>query len=141
MGQRVGCVARLAPALSGCGLVVVGFVHRQLHKRAAREERGLDLVQWALGTDHTGPVEVSTEGGKLKPLIYYEPEDRNRGNAHCSRGHQVTFRYANGVRGSCEMPSALPKRSKRRIHAYQGFGCTQNVGRQNTSHARRWRSG
>ena len=24
-------------------------------------------------------------------------QDRSRGNAHCSQGHQVTFRYGNGV--------------------------------------------
>jgi len=57
----------------------------------------LDIVQWALGTDHTGPVEVWAEGGKLEPIVYLAPEDRNRGDAHCSRGHQVGFRYANGV--------------------------------------------
>ncbi len=57
----------------------------------------LDLVQWALGTDDTGPVEVWSEGGKLEPLVYTVPEDRGRGNAHCGRGHEVTFRYASGV--------------------------------------------
>ncbi|MBM3335961.1 Gfo/Idh/MocA family oxidoreductase [Candidatus Sumerlaeota bacterium] len=57
----------------------------------------LDIVHWALGADHTGPVEVWAEGGKLEPVVYSAPEDRNRGDAHCSRGHQVAFRYANGV--------------------------------------------
>jgi hypothetical protein len=58
---------------------------------------GLDLVQWALSTDHTGPVEVWAEGGKLGPVIYTAPENRSRGNSLCSRGRQVTFRFANGV--------------------------------------------
>ncbi len=58
---------------------------------------GLDLIQWALGTDHTGPVEVWSEGGKLEPLTYLAPETRARGDAHCSQGHQVSFRYAGGV--------------------------------------------
>jgi predicted dehydrogenase len=58
---------------------------------------GVDLIQWALGFDHTGPVEVWAEGGKLESLVYTGPEDRRRGDAHGSRGRQVTFRYANGV--------------------------------------------
>jgi hypothetical protein len=58
---------------------------------------GMDLIQWALGTDDTCPVEVWAEGGKLEPLVYEAPEDRNRGNAHCSQGRRVTFRYASGV--------------------------------------------
>jgi predicted dehydrogenase len=58
---------------------------------------GLDLVQWALGMDATGPVEVWVEGGRLEPLTYEAPESRSRGDAHSSKGHRVTFRYANGV--------------------------------------------
>jgi predicted dehydrogenase len=58
---------------------------------------GFDQIQWALDMDHTGPVEVWAEGGKLEPLVYTEPESRQRGDAHGSRGREVTFRYANGV--------------------------------------------
>ncbi len=58
---------------------------------------GLDLIQWGLGTDLTGPVEIWSEGGKLEPVVYTEPEDRERGNRFCSQGHRVRFRYANGV--------------------------------------------
>ena len=58
---------------------------------------GLDQVQWALGTDHTGPVEVWAEGGKLDAPVYAEPESRSRGNELCSKGRRVTFRYADGV--------------------------------------------
>jgi predicted dehydrogenase len=58
---------------------------------------GIDLIQWALGTDHTGPVEVRPEGGKLEPLTYLAPESRSRGNAHTSQGRAVTFRYAEGT--------------------------------------------
>ena len=58
---------------------------------------GMDLIQWALGTDDTGPIEVQAEGGKLEPLVYEAPEERRRGNAAMSQGHRVTFRYANGV--------------------------------------------
>jgi predicted dehydrogenase len=58
---------------------------------------GFDQIQWALGMDHTGPVEVWVEGGKLDPVVYSKPESRPRGNALCSRGHRVRFRYANGV--------------------------------------------
>ena len=58
---------------------------------------GLDLVQWALGMDHTGPVEVRAEGGRLLAPTYLTPESRNRGDAGCSQGHRVTFHYASGV--------------------------------------------
>ncbi|MHC4176551.1 MAG: Gfo/Idh/MocA family protein [Planctomycetota bacterium] len=58
---------------------------------------GLDLVQWALGVDHSGPVEVWADGGRLEPLTYFAPEDRSRGDAHGSRGREVTFRWAGGV--------------------------------------------
>lgn len=58
---------------------------------------GVDLVQWALGMDHTGPVEVWAEGGRLEDLVYEAPEDRRRGDAHGSVGRQITYRYATGV--------------------------------------------
>ena len=58
---------------------------------------GLDQIQWALDMDHTGPVEISCEGGKLEPIVYTQPESLARGNAAMSRGHRVTMRYANGV--------------------------------------------
>ena len=58
---------------------------------------GFDQVQWALDMDHTGPVEVWAEGGKLEPVVYSKPEDRSRGNTLCSAGREVTFRYANGI--------------------------------------------
>jgi predicted dehydrogenase len=58
---------------------------------------GLDQVQWALDMDHTGPVEVWCEGGKLPPLTYTASENRRRGDLHTSRGRNVSFRYANGI--------------------------------------------
>jgi predicted dehydrogenase len=58
---------------------------------------GLDQVQWALDMDHTGPVEVWCEGGRLEPLVYTDAESRARGDRHTSRGRSVTFRYANGI--------------------------------------------
>ena len=58
---------------------------------------GFDQVQWALGMDHTGPVEISAAGGKLDPVAYAKPESAARGNKLCSTGHEVTFRYANGI--------------------------------------------
>ncbi len=57
---------------------------------------GLDQVQWALGMDDSGPVEVWTEGGKFDPPVYTAPESRSRGNQLCSKP-KVCFRYANGV--------------------------------------------
>ena len=35
---------------------------------------GLDQIQWALGMDESGPVEVWTEGDKFNPPTYTEPE-------------------------------------------------------------------
>jgi predicted dehydrogenase len=58
---------------------------------------GFDQIQWALDMDHTGPVEVWAEGGKLQPVIYTQADTRDRGNRLCSQGHRVRFRYANGI--------------------------------------------
>jgi predicted dehydrogenase len=58
---------------------------------------GFDQIQWALDMDHTGPVEIWCEGGKIEPLVYTEPESGSRGNSLMSKGRNVTMRYANGV--------------------------------------------
>lgn len=58
---------------------------------------GFDQIQWVLGLDDTGPVDVWAEGGQLPEVVYREPESRDRGNRLCSRGFRVRFRYANGV--------------------------------------------
>ncbi len=58
---------------------------------------GFDQIQWALDMDHTGPVEVWAEGGKLEAPVYTAPESRTRGDRLCSEGRMVTYRYANGV--------------------------------------------
>ncbi len=57
---------------------------------------GLDQIQWALGMDDTGPVEVWTEGPDFDPPTYAEPESRARGDKICSQP-MVSFRYANGI--------------------------------------------
>lgn len=57
---------------------------------------GLDQIQWALGMDGTGPVEIWTEGPKFDPPTYSQPESRDRGEKICS-SPMVFFRYANGV--------------------------------------------
>ena len=58
---------------------------------------GFDQIQWALDTDHTGPVEIWSEGGKLDPVVYTKSESRSRGNTHCSRDRRVRMRFANGI--------------------------------------------
>jgi len=58
---------------------------------------GFDQIHWALDMDHTGPVEVWCEGGKMPTLTYSEPESAKRGNTACSAGRRVRFRYANGI--------------------------------------------
>lgn len=57
---------------------------------------GLDQVQWALGMDESGPVEVWVEGKKFDPPTYTAPETRKRGDAQCSRP-MIFYRYANGA--------------------------------------------
>jgi len=57
---------------------------------------GLDQIQWALGMDESGPVEVWTEGPKFDPPTYKQPESRGRGEKAC-RSPMVFYRYANGV--------------------------------------------
>jgi predicted dehydrogenase len=57
---------------------------------------GLDQIQWALGMDDSGPVEVWTEGEKFNPPTYTEPESRARGDKIC-RVPMIFYRYANGV--------------------------------------------
>lgn len=57
---------------------------------------GFDQVQWALGMDESGPVEVWTEGPKFDPPTYDKPEGKERGDKICAAS-KVFFRYANGV--------------------------------------------
>ncbi len=58
---------------------------------------GLSMVQWALGTDTTGPVEIWVEPAeKLPKVVYLQPETRDRGDALCSKGI-IHYRFASGV--------------------------------------------
>jgi predicted dehydrogenase len=57
---------------------------------------GLDQVQWALGMDESGPLEVWTEGPKFAPPTYSAPESRDRGDKTCSQPI-VHFRYAGDI--------------------------------------------
>jgi predicted dehydrogenase len=57
---------------------------------------GLDMIQYALGMDESGPVEIWTEGPKYTPLTYTKPESSARGNKITNKPN-VFFRYANGV--------------------------------------------
>ena len=57
---------------------------------------GFDQVQWALGMDDSGPVEVWTEGPKYVPPVYEQPESKSRGDK-ISAETKVFFRYANGA--------------------------------------------
>ena len=55
-----------------------------------------DQVQWALGTDATGPIEVQVNGPPLDPPRYSEPESPARGNGICS-SPSLAFKYASGT--------------------------------------------
>jgi predicted dehydrogenase len=58
---------------------------------------GLSMVQWVLGTDNSGPVEVWVEPAeKLGKLVYDKPENLRRGDAFTSRS-TIHYRFANGV--------------------------------------------
>ncbi len=57
---------------------------------------GLDQVQWALGMDSSGPVEVWTEGEPFRPPTYTEPAPRELGEA-ITRVPKVRFLYPGGI--------------------------------------------
>jgi predicted dehydrogenase len=57
---------------------------------------GLDQVQWALGKDESGPVEVWVDGEKLVMPTYTQPESAARGNALCGKP-KVFFRYPGDI--------------------------------------------
>ena len=57
---------------------------------------GLDQIQWALGMDDSGPVEVWTAGDKFNPPTYTQPESGTRGNKVC-QVPMIVYRYANGI--------------------------------------------
>ncbi|MCX6621276.1 MAG: Gfo/Idh/MocA family oxidoreductase, partial [Acidobacteria bacterium] len=57
---------------------------------------GFDQVQWALGMDESGPIEIWTEGPPLKAPFYHQPESADRGNQLCGAA-KLFYRYANGT--------------------------------------------
>ncbi|MBN1492071.1 MAG: Gfo/Idh/MocA family oxidoreductase [Phycisphaerae bacterium] len=56
---------------------------------------GLDQIQWALGTDESGPVEVWVEGDKFDPPVFTEPAPRAEAEKRCSQP-MIFYRYADG---------------------------------------------
>ena len=56
----------------------------------------MDMVQWALGMEETGPVEIWTEGPAFHPPRTTAPEAPDASMAACCIP-SVYFRYANGV--------------------------------------------
>jgi len=57
---------------------------------------GLDQIQWALGMDESGPIEVWTEGGRLNPPTYTAPRSRGAGEKAC-RSPKVFFKYPGDI--------------------------------------------
>lgn len=57
---------------------------------------GFDQVQWALGMDTAGPVEVWTEGPRFDPPTYRVAESQARGDDLC-RQPKVFFRYPGDI--------------------------------------------
>jgi predicted dehydrogenase len=57
---------------------------------------GFDMIQYALGMDDSGPVEIWPEGKKFEAPTYDKPESKARGDKITSEP-LVYFKYANGV--------------------------------------------
>lgn len=57
---------------------------------------GFDMIQYALGMDNSGPVEIWPEGKKYEAPVYTAPESKKRGDAMTCEP-VVYFKYANGV--------------------------------------------
>jgi len=57
---------------------------------------GLDQLQWALGMEKNGPVEIWVEGEPFDPPTYTRPEKPHRGIEICKQP-KIRMRYANGV--------------------------------------------
>ena len=57
---------------------------------------GFDQVQWALGMDDSGPIEVWTEGPKFNPPTYKAPNTQTHGNKLCDKP-KVFFRYPGDI--------------------------------------------
>ena len=58
---------------------------------------GLSMVQWALGMDESGPVEIWVEPAeKLQNVVYDNPASRDRGDALCSKSI-IHYKFASGV--------------------------------------------
>jgi predicted dehydrogenase len=68
---------------------------------------GLSEVQWVLGMDESGPVEIWVDPAeKMETVVYNAPEKKDRGEAACSRPI-ISYKYANGV--VLELSSYDPK--------------------------------
>jgi hypothetical protein len=57
---------------------------------------GLDQVQWALGMDESGPLEVWTEGEPFQEPTFTEPHSRGAGDRLCS-SPTVYMKYAGDI--------------------------------------------
>ena len=58
---------------------------------------GLDQIQWALGADEGGPLEVWCEDGPYKMPTFNEPIGRGTGNGIFSNKYKVFYRYPGDV--------------------------------------------
>ncbi len=58
---------------------------------------GLDQIQWALGYDDGGPVEVWCEDGKYEMPVFDEPMNRGKGDGMFRDKWKLHYRYPCGV--------------------------------------------
>lgn len=57
---------------------------------------GFDMVQYALGMDDSGPIEIWTEGPTFKTVTYTKSESKKRGDDTTNKP-KVFFRYAGDI--------------------------------------------
>ncbi len=57
---------------------------------------GLDQIQWALGMDESGPIEIWTEGEPFKEPVFTAPHSRGDGEKAC-RNPIVYMKYAGDI--------------------------------------------
>jgi len=57
---------------------------------------GYDMIQYALGKDNSGPIEIWPEGPKFNPPVYTAPESKKRGDSICLQP-KVFFKYEGDI--------------------------------------------
>ena len=89
---------------------------------------GLDQIQWALGMDESGPVEIWTEGGKFGSADLHPARGKKRGEKHVQRA-QGLLPLRQGV--ICEVGQRPARR--RHLHRRKGHAHRRSRRREDPS--------